>query len=167
MKKNDDGNLEWDAKETFVWEHFKFSADQRLKAFNFSLILAMFADGGAITAIEKAFNPALLILLGIAIALLAIVFGLFEVRSQRLVNLSLPALKAMEREYPPEYCLFTNDENAQRGKVARYTNAIGLLIGVQFVFGVGVIVYGLFFELHYLVSWLHTCINIGLTSYSD
>ena len=31
--------------EDFVWDHFKFNAEQRLKAFNFFVILSIFADG--------------------------------------------------------------------------------------------------------------------------
>lgn len=30
----------------YVWEHWKFNADQRIKAFNFFVVFAIFADGG-------------------------------------------------------------------------------------------------------------------------
>jgi hypothetical protein len=42
-----------------VWEHFKFNAEQRLRSFNFFVLLSIFADGGVFTALEKGFNPKL------------------------------------------------------------------------------------------------------------
>ncbi len=46
--------------EELIWDHFKFNADQRLKAFNFFLVLSMFANGGVITALDKKLDPFLL-----------------------------------------------------------------------------------------------------------
>lgn len=48
----------------FIWEHFKFNADQRLKSFNFFVLLSIFADGGVFTALEKNMAPQVLALVG-------------------------------------------------------------------------------------------------------
>jgi|TARA_Y100001951_G_scaffold72445_1_gene59317 hypothetical protein len=34
----------------FVWAHFKLNAEQRLRGFNFFVVLAIFADGGVLAA---------------------------------------------------------------------------------------------------------------------
>jgi hypothetical protein len=66
----------------FIWDHFKFNAEQRLKGFNFFVLLSIFADGGVLTAIEKNLNPVLLTILGLFTVILATVFWLVDSRSQ-------------------------------------------------------------------------------------
>ena len=61
-----------------VWDHFKFNAEQRLRGFNFFVLLSIFANGGVFTALEKGLNPKLLILLGLFITIFAIVFSLVD-----------------------------------------------------------------------------------------
>lgn len=57
----------------YLWDHFKFNAEQRLKGFNFFVLLSIFADGGVFTAIDRQFNPVLLALLGSFIIILVLV----------------------------------------------------------------------------------------------
>lgn len=124
-----------------VWDHFKFNAEQRLRGFNFFVLLSIFADGGVFTALEKDLNPKLLVLLGLFIVLLAIVFWLVDTRSRQLLNLTIPALKEIESGFPDSYRLFAIDAAAQ-GTFIRYTFAIRVLFAAQLVFGLGVAWYG-------------------------
>lgn len=128
-------------KEQLVWDHFKFNAEQRLKGFNFFVLLSIFADGGVFTALEKNVNPRLVILLGLFIVLLSVVFWLVDSRSRQLISLTIPALKEMESSSPKSFQLFTIDA-AQQGSFVRYTFAIRAMLCVQFIFGFGVALYG-------------------------
>ncbi len=109
-----------------VWDHFKFNAEQRLRGFNFFVPLSIFADGGVFTALEKGFNPKLLLLLGLFIVVLAVVFWLVDTRSRQLLNLTIPALKEIEASFPETHRLFAIDAVSQ-GKYVRYTFAIRVL----------------------------------------
>jgi len=129
-------------EKSFIWEHFKFNADQRLKAFNFFVLLSIFANGGVFAALEKGLNPRLLVLLGCFIVLLSIVFWLVDTRSLRLLRITIPAMKDIESSFPECYRLFAIDAQAQ-GSVIRYTFAIRLLLLAQALFGGGVALYGL------------------------
>lgn len=40
------------ARIQYPWDHWKFNADQRIKAFNFFVVFSVFADGGVFTAIR-------------------------------------------------------------------------------------------------------------------
>lgn len=126
----------------FIWEHFKLNAEQRLKGFNFFVLLSIFADGGVFAAIEKGLNSYLLFILGIFIIVLAIVFLLVDTRSHRLLKLTIPALKKLESNFSEESQLFLIDEREQ-GKIARYTTAIRVLLGTQMLLGVGVVFFAL------------------------
>ncbi len=121
-----------------VWDHFKFNADQRLKGFNFFVLLSIFADGGVFAALgNKSLDPRLLVLLGSLIVLLAFVFWLVDTRSRQLLNLTIPALKEIEAAFSDSHRLFAIDALAQ-GTIIRYTFAIRILLGAQLLFGLGV-----------------------------
>jgi len=127
----------------FVWAHFKLNAEQRLRGFNFFVVLAIFADGGVLAALQQGFSPGLLILLGAFTVLLAQVFWLVDARSrQLLLELTIVALKEMEADYPESYRLFAADALGQ-SRVISYTFAIRALLLAQMGFGLGVVGYGL------------------------
>jgi len=121
-------------EQTLVWDHFKLNAEQRLKSFNFFLLVAIFVNGGVINAIDKKLSPALLLLLGTFLCVLSFVFWLADTRSKHLLKLSVDALLEMEASYQEKFQLFRIDKTS-RSAVSRYTVAIGTLLGVQFVFG--------------------------------
>ncbi|VXC05559.1 conserved membrane hypothetical protein [Pseudomonas sp. 8Z] len=128
-------------EKQLAWDHFKFNAEQRLKGFNFFVLLSIFADGGVFTALEKGLNSKLLILLGLFIILLAVVFWLVDSRSRQLISLTIPALKEMESSFPASFKLFAIDA-AHQGSIIRYTFAIRTLLVAQLLFGFGVALYG-------------------------
>jgi len=122
----------------FLWEHFKFNAEQRIKAFNFFVLLSIFADGGVFTAIEKELSPFLLLILGLFIVLLSIIFWLVDHRSRTLVRLSVPGLKKYEAHFDEASRLFAQDAIGQ-GNFRRYTFAFRVLFISQISFGLSVV----------------------------
>ena len=128
--------------EELVWDHFKFNAEQRLKAFNFFLLLSIFANGGVITALDKRLSPILLVIIGAFLALLSVVFWLADARSKGLLWLSVDALRDIEEKYPDKSQLFRLDSE-RRKPLVRYTVAISALLVAQLLFGLGVVAFGL------------------------
>jgi hypothetical protein len=65
----------------YLWRHFAFNAEQRLKAFNFFVVFSVFANGGVFTALQKDADPLVLILIGGFVCALAAVFWIIDARS--------------------------------------------------------------------------------------
>lgn len=127
----------------FLWDHFKFNAEQRLKGFNFFVLLSIFADGGVFTAINKGFDEGLLILLGLFVVVLSVVFWMVDARSQELLELAIPGMKEIEKDFREKSRLFALDAEKQ-GVFVRYTFAFRVLMLCQLVFGLGVAAFGAF-----------------------
>ncbi len=130
-------------QETMVWDHFKFNAEQRLKSFNFFLIVAVFANGSVLKALNTGFRPDLLLFLGIFLCVLSVVFWLADARSKHLLRLSIDAILEMETGYKLKFQIFRIDAET-RNDAIRYTTAINMLLGAQFLFGLVVIIYALY-----------------------
>lgn len=133
----------------YLCEHYRFNAEQRLKGFNFFVVLSMFADGGVFTAIEKGFAPLIVMLFGGFVVIVSMVFWVVDARSRQLLSLAVPGLRALEQSFQEEARVFARDARTH-GRVVRYTFAIRALILGQFVFGFGVVVYGLLHLFHLL-----------------
>ena len=129
-------------EETLVWDHFKLNAEQRLKSFNFFLIISVFVNGAVLNAINQGVRPFVLLILGIFLCVLSVVFWLADNRSKHLLRLSVDAILEMEKPYKPEFQLFRLDAD-KRNNAIRYTVAITTLLGVQLVFGIGVVAYAI------------------------
>ncbi|MCA0900383.1 MULTISPECIES: RipA family octameric membrane protein [Microbulbifer] len=129
-------------EQQYLCDHYRFNAEQRLKAFNFFVVLSMFADGGIFTAVEKGFHPLILVLLGGFVVIVSAVFWVMDMRSRQLLNLTVPGLRAIEAQLPEPARIFTRDLSNQ-GRCIRYTFAIRALILGQFVCGTAVVVYGM------------------------
>jgi hypothetical protein len=125
----------------YLWQHFAFNAEQRLKAFNFFVIFSVFANGGVFAAAEKSAHGAMFVLIGGFVTALSAVFFIIDTRSQNLLQLAVPGLKEYEKRFAEHSRLFARDA-AERSNVLRYTVAFRVLFGLQFIFGVGTIVYG-------------------------
>src|SRR6266487_1663123 len=128
-------------EKDYLWTHFVFNAEQRLKAFNFFVVFSVFADGGVFTALDKHPHPFILILIGGFVCLLAVVFFIIDLRSQAFLRLSGPGLKEYEKRFPEHSRLFALEAKLPK-KIIRYSVAFGILFGAQLSFGLGVIVYG-------------------------
>jgi hypothetical protein len=125
----------------YVWEHWKFNADQRIKAFNFFVIFAIFADGGVFAALERGAHPVVFLSIGILIVALSAAFCVIDVRSEQLIRLSEPGLLAFEGSLGEVSRVFHADA-AQRRSWVRYRYAIRGLILIQALFGVAVTAFG-------------------------
>jgi len=66
---------------------------------------------------------------------------LIDVRSQGLLKLAVPGLLEYEGRFAESSRLFARDMQRKAGLI-RYTVAFRVLFAMQFVFGVGVVVYG-------------------------
>lgn len=126
----------------YLCDHYRFNAEQRLKAFNFFVVLSMFVDGGVFTAVEKNFHPLIVMLLGGFVVIVSAVFWVMDLRSRQLLSLAVPGLRAMEQQLPEEARVFTRDLNSH-GRFIRYTTAIRALILGQLACGTAVVFYGL------------------------
>ena len=126
--------------QELIWEHFKLNAEQRLKAFNFFLLLSIFTNGGVINAIDKHLSPWLLLLLGTFLCILSSVFWIADSRSKQLLALSVEAMLNIEKSYPDACQIFRLDAENRRTFV-RYRVAFATLLIVQFAFGLGVVAY--------------------------
>lgn len=127
--------------ETYLWEHWKFNADQRLKAFNFFVAFAIFANGMVFTALEKHAHPLVLIFLGGLASILALVFAIVDGRSRQLLRVLKQGLKDFEQNLPRACRPFLQDDLTKQRWV-RYTVAFNLLFGLQLLFGLMVAGFG-------------------------
>lgn len=126
----------------FVWDHWKFNADQRIKAFNFFVVFSVFANGGLFTAIDKCAHPLALGIIGLFIGLLATIFWMIDTRSRVLIQLSVDGIKRYERGLWERARLFHLDEvNAHR--FVRYSNSFRILFCAQIALGVLVLGYAI------------------------
>ncbi|WP_236719890.1 hypothetical protein [Stutzerimonas balearica] len=105
------------------------------------MVLAIFADGGVLAALQQGFSPGLLILLVPSPSCWRRCSGWWT-RSRQLLELTIAALKEMEADYPESYRLFAADALGQ-SRVISYTFAIRALLLAQMGFGLGVVGYGL------------------------
>lgn len=119
----------------YLWDHWKFNADQRIKAFNFFVVFSVFANGGVFTAIERCVHPVVLVVIGVFVMAFSVAFFLMDIRSEQLVDLSRPGIEEFERTLGPSARIFHHDA-LHRSKLVRFKYAFRGLFSLQFVFGV-------------------------------
>jgi hypothetical protein len=125
----------------YLWDHWKFNADQRIKAFDFFVVFSVFAGGGVFTAVEKCVDPVVLVVIGVFVIAFSVAFFLMDMRSEQLVGLSLPGIKAFESTLSPSARIFHHDR-LHRSKLVRFKYAFRGLFSLQFFFGVLVVAFG-------------------------
>jgi hypothetical protein len=126
----------------YLWKHFAFNAEQRLKAFNFFVVFAVFSNGGMLTAFERNSHPLVFVFIGFIVVSLPIVFWIIDTRSRNLLKLAVPGLKECEKRFSEHSRLFCRDEVHSR-TIYRYTVAFRLLFSIQFVFGLIALTFGI------------------------
>ena len=82
----------------YAWKYFSLHADQRVKTFNFFLILAAFALGGVLTAIKDPGHPLGVAAIAFLLGGMTIVFYKLDCRNKDLVRHGEAALARLERE---------------------------------------------------------------------
>jgi len=91
-------------KDKFFWElawkHFNYHADQRLKAFNFFIVVITFILAGAFAALTGKMQREVGLIAGIALVFLPWIFYGLDQRNRQLIKLAEKALADFERKFP-------------------------------------------------------------------
>ena len=104
----------------YTWDYFALHADQRIKTFNFYLILFGLVSGGLITPLKDGQNYRLGAPVALALAFVSFIFWRLDIRNKELIKNSEEALKLLERDdrlpdeggSPNRLKLFTYEEHA-------------------------------------------------------
>jgi hypothetical protein len=99
----------------YAWKYFSLHSDQRLKTFNFYLLLVAVVVGGLLAFLKDAKDPALAAPAGFLLTFLSLIFWKLDRRNRELILHSEAMLKQIEADIPdadvPAECrLFTNEE---------------------------------------------------------
>ena len=119
--------------ESYLWEHWRFNSEQRLKAFNFFVAFAIFVDGMAFTALDKHAHPLILLFMGGLASLLACVFAIADWRSRDCRPLML--------------------DEISRHSWVRFTVAFNMLFALQCLFGMLVTGFGIYLAWRGVLNW--------------
>ena len=124
----------------YAWKHFSNISEQRIKTFNFYVILLAASIGATLTIFEKLGQPDLLIVFGVANILIALIFFLIDQRSRRLVQIPKDVLAKIE--ISKGWKLFTRDDEEMTlfwNRIASYTVAFRITFLGQAAFGAWVL----------------------------
>jgi hypothetical protein len=94
----------------YAWNYFSLHADQRMKTFNFYIVLSGAIVAGIIAALKENDSPAIAALLAFILAFLSFVFWKMEQRVRYLVKHGENALKHLEGEIGAEALQLLNYE---------------------------------------------------------
>lgn len=113
---------------TYVWGYFALHSDQRLKTFNFYLVLVTIVLAVALASLKDAKYPVYASPACILLTVLSFVFWKLDCRNRELIKHAEAILKSIEKHIPAsavpeELRLFTQEEmltdatRAQRGRI--------------------------------------------------
>ena len=125
----------------YAWKHFDFIADQRIRTFNFYIILLAASLGATLTIYEK--MPKLPALLACAAwhIFTSGIFFVFDLRSYKLLEGPRKALMWFESQSDWEGPkLVTDDYNRKERKILTFTVAARLTFIAQFITGIGILI---------------------------
>ncbi|MBJ8442700.1 RipA family octameric membrane protein [Acinetobacter bereziniae] len=92
-----------------AWKYFEIHSEQRIKLFNFYLVI-MAASGSALAYVIQNKNQSILgIFLGLFIVFASFIFWKLDQRTSFLVKQSERILRNLEKEYDAKYYLFSNE----------------------------------------------------------
>jgi len=136
------------AQMDYATKHFFFIADQRIKTFNFYVIL-LAACGGATLQLTPVYNKTTFVVVALFHWLIALVFSLIEQRNIRLLKICKGALIRLEREnqWPPFSRLAAVDDH-QRSALVSYRGAINIAFAAQVMIGALLLYCALFVTHH-------------------
>lgn len=133
----------WTHKDIFeiAWKHFEVIAEQRLKTFNFYVILLAASVGAALAALEHNAGPYIIFICGLFSIDAGAIFLVVEIRSRRLLEVPKSVLTTLKigDHWPEELRLFSVDNLRQSGltrKGVSYSAAFRLTMIAHIVFGV-------------------------------
>jgi len=86
----------------YAWKYFALHADQRLRAFNFYLLIVAVVLGGLLAYLKDARSPAYAAPAGMLLTVLSYIFWRLDIRSQEFIKHAEEVLQAIERDIPVE-----------------------------------------------------------------
>lgn len=100
-----------------AWKYFALHSDQRLRTFNFFLILAAVVLGGLLTYLKDANIPQFAAVGGFLLTFMSFIFWKLDCRNRELIRHSENALKTIEADLPEGMVadalkLFSQEERA-------------------------------------------------------
>lgn len=81
-----------------AWKYFSLHAEQRLKTFNFYLIICTVVAGGVLALIKDAKEPRIAIPLSLLLPFFSVVFWKLDTRNRQLIDHGQDALKFFEND---------------------------------------------------------------------
>lgn len=136
----------WTHRDIFdiAWKHFAVIAEQRLKTFNFYVVLLAASVGAALTALEREANPYVIFVCGLFCIGSGISFLIIEIRSRRLLDIPKQVLTKLEvgDHWLDDYRLFSVDNLRQAGmwkKLISYSFAFRATMTVHIIFGIALL----------------------------
>ncbi len=108
---------------TYAWSYFSFHADQRMKTFNFFLIVAGLLASGIVSLIHESNSSWLVSPFGLALSALCVLFWKIDERNRVLIENGEVALKYLDSLHntvaagdpPHELQIFARDEFNRKG----------------------------------------------------
>jgi len=125
----------------YAWKHFALIADQRVKTFNFYIIVLLAAFSATIGVLKSGVIPRhTFCLIGCAHIFIAGVFALIDLRGCRLLKVAADGLKEIERSeaFDGRAKLMLEDDRANKRGMRRlvsYRVAFGITFLAQAAFG--------------------------------
>jgi hypothetical protein len=134
---------------TYAWAYFAYHADQRMKTFNFFLIVAGLSAGGITSLLRDGGNPRWICPLGVMLTLLSLIFLKIDQRNKQLCRNGEAALKYLDSLHghpsqsgkPHVLAIFDRDDFHTKSSHFSYSKCLGLvfwlfaLLGVFFAVG--------------------------------
>ncbi len=80
----------------YAWRYFALHADQRIKTFNFYLVLCALISGGIIALVKDSKSPYLAALVAFGLTFISFIFWRLDIRNKELIHHSEEALKLLE-----------------------------------------------------------------------
>lgn len=110
---------DWTHKDIFeiAWKHFDVIADQRMRAFNFYVLMLAASMGASLTALERNAGLYALIICGMFCVGAGSAFLMIEIRTRRLLEIPKNVMVALEigDHWPSNLRLFSVDNLRQAG----------------------------------------------------
>lgn len=125
----------------YAWKHFDVIADQRLRTFNFYVILLAASIGASLAAVRGNPNSFVFLVIGFFCIAIGIIFFLIEVRTRRLLEIPKNVLTILENDadWPEDLRLFNKDNFNNRSwkkRLISYTIAFRSAFVLHICYGV-------------------------------
>lgn len=83
----------------YAWKYFSLHADQRMKSFNFYIIMSTVTIGGMLTVIKESINILYALPVALLFTFISFIFWKLDIRNKQFIINSENALKYIEEHY--------------------------------------------------------------------